>query len=129
MNAIGLNSIPSSTYLSIQEALATKNEIINKSKNDCGHWDLNPGPSDLQSDALPTELCPRYIPSKNYCTIYSQKGESSLPKNVMFIKWQWTFQSSITLCQNKVVLNQEKVLSTSTKTALTSRYTELSSIT
>ena len=73
MNDIDLNFIPSNTHLSIQAALATKNQIINKSKNDCGHWDLNPGPSDLQSDALPTELCPRYIPSKNYCTIYSQK--------------------------------------------------------
>ena len=73
MNAIGLNSITSNIHLSIQAVLAPKNEIINESKNDCGHWDLNPGPSDLQSDALPTELCPRYIPPKNYCTIYSQK--------------------------------------------------------
>ena len=74
MNVIDLNSITSDTHLSIQAALASKNKIINESKNDCGHWDLNPGPSDLQSDALPTELCPRYIPPKNYCTIYSQKG-------------------------------------------------------
>ena len=58
--------------------MKTALEDINNPWNGCTDWDLNQGPNDYRSDALPTEL---------------HKHMSNLPKSFVLIENHWAYEN------------------------------------